>query len=136
MSRSTGRLVLGLEGEMKDLVKTWIAAQDVNVDSDDYARVSWAVDDLFDMAIYEPGKLLDTVVKILALDSSQKVTGALGAGVLEETLVHHGDAVIDQVVRLSENIPEFKGCIKYTFIEPADVSPEVYEKYSSLKQQV
>lgn len=80
--------------KINGLVDSWLHAQGFSVESDEYDDVCWAIDELYDLAREKPKELIETVLKILSVDSSKKIAGALGAGVLEELLVYHGDSFI------------------------------------------
>lgn len=118
---------------MKKLIETWVFAQNVDVESADYESVSWAIDEMYDLAIEDPDKLLSVITEILKVDSSQRVLGAIGAGVLEDLLVHNGDGYIDKLVDLSESNADFKKCLSFTFIDENDVSKNVYEKFCNIQ---
>jgi hypothetical protein len=117
---------------MNDLIATWLRAQSIEIESSEYAEVGWAVNKLFDMAHDDPDALLTIVVNILEVDSSPKVLGAIGAGVLEDLLVHHGDEYINTMVELAERNKNFKACLRFTYLDKDDVSTLVYQKYQEL----
>lgn len=119
---------------MKKLIETWVAAQNVDVESADYESVSWAIDEMYDLAIEDPEKLLLVITEILKIDSSQRTLGAIGAGALEDLLVHNGDDYIDKLVYLSESNADFQKCLSFTFIDENDVSKNVYAKFCNIKQ--
>lgn len=119
---------------MIELVETWLRAQTFDVESEAYEEVAWAVDQLFDMAYEEPEQMLQIVTKILAEDASPKIVGALGAGVIEDALVHQGENVIDKIEVLANNDPNFKKCLEYTYIDNKDVSSMIYQKFAHIKQ--
>lgn len=118
---------------MKNLVNTWLSAQYLDMESQEYDNVSWAVDQLFDMAHDEPAKLLKIIIEILKIEASQKIQGALGAGVLEDMLVNHGDKFIDEISKLSETTPDFKKCLMFTYVDENDVSVDVYKTIQKIK---
>lgn len=122
-----------MSDNVSELVKTWLSAQHVDVESDEYADVSWAVDELFDLAHDDPERLLAIIVEILSIDPSAKVIGAIGAGVLEELLVYHGSEYIDKLVQLSNSDVNFKACLEFSYIDKDDVSVDVYEKIAQIK---
>lgn len=117
----------------KNLIDTWISAQDYDVESSEYDGLSWAIDELFELAHNDPQRLLSIVIEILKVDSSEKTTGALGAGALEDMLVHHGDDCIDRVIELSNSNEKLRACFYFTFLDKDDVSATVYEKFQSLR---
>jgi hypothetical protein len=126
-------MVLGDQKLMSKLIEAWLAAQHFDVESSDYDDVSWAVDELFDLAHDDPDKLLSTIVDILEVDSSQRTLGAIGAGALEDLLVHNGDRCIDRIVDLSKSNANFKACLSFTFVDRDDVSKDAYEKLQACK---
>lgn len=117
---------------MSELIKTWLSAQSIDVESNEYADVSWAVDELYDLAHDDPEKLLTNVVEILKTDSSPRILGAIGAGVLEDLLVYHGNDCIDTIVKLSKSDKNFKASLHFTYIDKDDVSADVYEKFHGI----
>lgn len=121
---------------MNKLITTWLQAQNVNIQSQEYDEVGWAVDELFNLAYEKPEELLSVITNILEIDSSQRVLGAIGAGALEDLIVHHGDRCIDKVVELSLLNKKFKAAINFTYIDKNDVSSDVYEKFQKLKLSI
>ena len=119
---------------MKDLIDTWLKAQEVDVESEEYEELGWAVDYLFDLAYDSPGELLEIVEKILEKSDSETVVGALGSGPIEEMLVSNGNLVIKDVETLVENNSKFSECLKYTYIDEQDSSPAVYKKIKLFKK--
>jgi hypothetical protein len=117
---------------MKILINTWLKAQYVNMESNEYDELSWAVDQLFDLAHNDPSTSLEIVLQILKIDSSKTVCGALGAGVLEELLVHHGEEYIDTLVELSKTNKQVNASLRFTHLDKDDVSPQVFLKYQEL----
>lgn len=132
------RLMLGFGrvNSMNKLITTWLQAQNVNIQSQEYDEVGWAVDELFNLAYEKPEELLSVITNILEIDSSQRVLGAIGAGALEDLIVHHGDRCIDKVVELSLLNKKFKAAINFTYIDKNDVSSDVYEKFQKLKLSI
>lgn len=132
MPDSTRCMVLG-DKTMNKLIDAWVLAQKFDVESREYDDLSWAVDELFELAYSEPGKLIHIVTEILKIDSSEKVVGALGAGVLEEVIVHHGEKCMDDLVVLAGTNERLMSCFRFTFLDEDDVSPRVYEEFQKLK---
>lgn len=124
----------GQVNDMDKLIETWLYAQHLDIESDEYADMSWAVDALFDLAHDNPDELLTSILAILKVDSSPKTLGAIGAGALEDLLVHHGCDYIDKIVELSKSDPNFKASLSFTYIDKNDVSPDVYEKFQGLME--
>ena len=118
---------------MSELIKTWLSAQCIDPESNEYADVSWAVDELFDLAHDDPDKLLANVIEILKIDSSPEILGAIGAGVLEDLLVYHGKDYIDTIIKLSKSDANFKASLHFTYIDKGDVPTDVYEKFQENK---
>lgn len=118
---------------MNNLIETWLRAQHIDVASDEYDEVGWAVDELFNLAYSDPYKLLNIIVDILKQDSSEKTLGALGAGVIEDLLVHHGDECIAEIARLAGENKSFNKMLQFTYVDFEDVSINVYETIQSIK---
>ena len=116
---------------MEDLVQGWIKAQGVDVESDKYEEVCWAIDKLYLLAHDKPLEALYVISKILVLDSSEQVVGALGSGAIEELLVHHSEAFIHDVVKMSKLDSNFQRCLNHTYLDEDDVSSEVYEIFQN-----
>lgn len=121
---------LGNHAVMKRFVDAWLAAQGTDVESAEYARFSWAVDELFDLAHDNPGELLVRIEAILSVDDSESTVGALGAGVVEDLLVHHAEAVISRIENLCRSSESFRRCLSHTFVDEIDVSPEIMARLS------
>jgi len=118
---------------MNKLVGAWLKAQNYYVESDEYEKYGWAVDELYDLSYKDPAQCLNYILEILHYDSSEKVVGALGAGVIEDLLVHHAMEFIDKIVELSQQNTAFRNCLNYTFIDSDDVTKEVYDKLQSIR---
>ena len=118
---------------MKDLIATWLRAQYLPVESIQYGKVSWAVNELFELAHDAPDKLLPLVLEILKFDASEIVIGAIGSGVLEELLIHHGDEYFDKLAELCESNESLRNSAKFIHLDMNDVSPTVFKKYLALK---
>lgn len=129
-------LGIGRVNNMSTLIDTWFLAQNIDINSDEYDGVSWAVDELFNMAHDEPDKLLLIIQEILNIDSSKKTLGAIGAGALEDLLVHHGDDYIDKIIEISDFDANFKAAFQFTYIDKDDVSDGVYKKVLKLKEDI
>ena len=110
-----------------NLIKGWIEAQAVDVESDQYDDVSWAIDDLYDLVYDDPEELLKTVQLILGQNSSEKVIGALGAGVIEELIVNSDELVIEKLLDIVSSNDNLKRCFKYVYVDQKDVTPKIYD---------
>ena len=118
---------------MNELIKAWLSAQSVDVESNEYADLSWAVDELFGLAHDDPDRLLTVIEEILKIDSSPKILGAIGAGALEDLIVHHGNDCIDKIVYLAKSNMAFKASVRFTYIDRDDVAADVYEKLQQVR---
>jgi hypothetical protein len=124
----------GQQNNMNDLfIAAWLRAQYLPIEGNEYAEVSWAVNELFDLAHDAPDKLLPLVIEILKVDASKTVIGALGAGVLEELLIFHGDEYVDKLAELCESNKNLEECSKLIHLDMNDVSPAVFKRYLDLK---
>jgi len=112
------------------LIETWLKSQYTDPESAEFEELSWASNKLIDMALDDPEALWTIIPDILKYDSTDRITGALGAGLLEDLVVHHGKKFIDRIVSLSEVNPAFKKSMTFTFIDENDVSPADYEKFT------
>ena len=118
---------------MIDLISTWLRAQYLPIESSEYGAASWAVNKLFDLAHDAPDELLPIIVEILKIDSSKTVVGAIGAGVLEELLVHHGDEYIDTLIELCKSNKNLSASSRYIHLDVNDVSSAVFKRYLAFK---
>lgn len=121
---------------MGNLSTTWIESRLYDIESEEYEKRSWAVDQLYSLACTDAEKLLHVVTDILKEEASEAVVAAIGAGVIEDLLVKHGDTIIDSVVVLALQDKSFMRCVRYTFIDENDVSAEVCCKFNRLKEHV
>ena len=122
---------------MKDfdnLISVWVSAQGIDPETDEYEKVSWAVDELISLASSKPEQLWELIPKILEYDSSEKILGAIGAGLVEDLLTYHGIDFIDKVSLRATNSDVFKGALRYTYLDDEDVSPEVFKKFKAIEQ--
>lgn len=115
-----------------DLIKAWILAQQFDVESTEYENVSWAVDELIEAAELDPERLWKLLPQILESDASAKTLGAIGAGLLEDLMVHHGEEFIDRVTALADS--NLKKAMQHTFLDEDDVSPEVFNKFAKRRK--
>ena len=118
--------------EMKDcdeLIAIWIKAQALDPEAEDYEKASWAVDELLEMEQKNPEGVWALIPKIIEYDSSEKTLGALGAGLIEDLLVHYGADFIDRIVAFASTCESFKKALAYTFLDEDDVPPEVFNKF-------
>ena len=127
-------LGIGRPNKMTDVISTWLRAQYLPIEGSEYVAASWAVNRLFDFAHDAPDELLPIVVEILKIDSSKTVVGAIGAGVLEELLVQHGDKYIDALTELCKSNKNLSICLQYIHLDMNDVSPAVFKKYLAFKR--
>lgn len=119
--------------EDRELIGAWILAQKFGTESIEYEQVSWAAEMLIEMVHVDPEKLWHLLPKIIEADESDKTLGAIGAGLLEDLMVHHGEDFIDRVSSLAESNSKFKQAMQYTFLDREDVSSEVFEKFLESK---
>ena len=118
---------------MENLITIWLRAQKLDAESIEYEEVCWAVDELFYLAHDNHQKLLNIIVEILKIDSSQQILNALGAGVIEDVLVHNGDKCIDEIQKLAEYNANFKTALGNAYLDKNDVSPNVFRILQQIK---
>lgn len=114
-------------------IRAGLTVRGLDVQSSECSKHSWAVHDLYELAHENPRLLLRSVLEILSVDSSQETVGALGAGVLEDVLVHHGDECINEIASIASGYPNLKNCLRYTFVDQKDVSESVCAKLAELR---
>ena len=119
-----------------ELIKIWVEAQAVDPETAEFEELSWASDKLIEMAWTAPDLLWDMIPVIIKYDSSNKIIGAVGAGLLEDLMIYHGGKFIDRIESLSRKDPLFKKAINFTFLDEDDVSPAVYKRFSEIKNSI
>ena len=116
--------------ERERLAKTWIYAQQLGVGTFGYDRHSWAVDVVIDLAFHQPNNLWELMLRIMEIDSSEKIVKAIGAGPLEDLMVQHGEALIDKVEHLATKSAAFKAAMQNVWIEDSDTP--VFKKFFTI----
>lgn len=120
--------------KMEKLVNDWIESCKHDIESEEYEKLSWAPDHLYELVTKDYKQLLQVMTSILEKDHSETVVGALGAGVLEDLIFEKGEDSIDAIQQLVDTNPLFKRCIRYTFISENEVSTAVFEKFKTMKK--
>ena len=109
-----------------NLAKSWVNFANAEYESDTYEDNFWAFQELSDLVCDEPDHAIDVILMILSIDSSEVVSGKLGAGPIEDLLGVNGPQVVDRVEKISsENIAfseALKGCWN------AGIDPEVWKR--------
>ena len=116
--------------ERDKLARTWIFAQKLGVGTLGYERHSWAIDQAIDLAFHQPINLWQLILRILEIDSSEKIVKAIGAGPLEDLMVQHGEALIDKVEHLATKSAAFKAAMQNVWIEDGDTP--VFKKFFTI----
>lgn len=106
--------------DINRLAKTWIFAQKLGVDSPGYEKHSWAVDEVINMVTERPQDLWQIILKILELDSADEIASAVGAGPLEDLMVHHGEDFIGKVEEHASKSDAFKTAMKSVWLDSDD----------------
>lgn len=90
------------------LIDAWIALQysDPNDWGDD--PNVWAFKQLMELAHDSSRLCWEVILGIIARDSSDHILSNVGAGPLEDLLVHHGDELIAEVEQLADRDPVFR----------------------------
>ena len=102
------------------LAKAWIFAQKLGVDSPGYEKQSWAVDEVINLATEKPEDLWQIILKILEIDSSDEVAKAVGAGPLEDLMLHYGEDFIGKVEEQASKSDIFKTAMKSVWLDSDD----------------
>lgn len=109
------------------LAKSWIFAQKLGVDSPGYEKQSWAVDKVIDLADQAPDELWQLILRILELDSSEKIINAVGAGPLEDLMAKHGESFIVKVEEQASKSEVFKQTMRSVWLDSDDT--RVYARF-------
>lgn len=104
------------------LAKAWIFAQKLGADSSGYERQSWAVDEVINLATEKPEDLWRVILRILELDSSDEIAKAVGAGPLEDLILHYGEYFIGRVEEEAAKSSVFKIAMRSVWLDSNDTS--------------
>lgn len=92
-----------------ELVEAWIAFQEAwSEDSGDSDPKFWAVEKFEELSDKEPELCWSLILAVLDRKPSEKVTGMLAAGPLEDLLGSHGEQLIERVEERARNDPAFR----------------------------
>ncbi|MCU7904827.1 MAG: hypothetical protein KZQ76_03050 [Candidatus Thiodiazotropha sp. (ex Epidulcina cf. delphinae)] len=58
---------------------------------------------MIDLVIDHPERVWELILEILRIDDSEEIIKAVGAGPLEDLMVHHGDHFIDKIEHEAAN---------------------------------
>ena len=92
----------------RNLAEAWIKLQHTPQKSDARDELWWAWEQLDELCRTEPEKACDVVQQIIAQDQSDQILSNVGAGPIEDLLVHHGARIIDRVESCARSNPAFK----------------------------
>ncbi len=112
-----------------ELINSWIKAQGIDPLTPEYDKYSWASSKLIDMVYEWPEELWRLIPDIINQDSSDQILGALGAGLIEDLILYHGEEYIDRIILYAEKNRDFERALAYTFLDENDVSKGVYKKF-------
>jgi len=105
-----------------DLVQAWILAQRMDPDGIDYEQYSWAADFLINSVFDNPEKAFETILAIIASDSCDQVLSSVGAGPLEDLIVHHGSEFIERIEVEAKRSPAFRSAVSHVWMDDEDGS--------------
>jgi hypothetical protein len=109
-----------MKNDINKLAHAWVLAQKQELDSVGYNRNSWAIDELIDSAISEPEKAYKTILRILEIDATDVIIKALGAGALEDLMMHHGSQFIDKIEAQATLSEPFKKVMQNVWLDVDD----------------
>jgi hypothetical protein len=93
-----GERMIFMDSAMQNqLMRAWIALQKSPHDSEDYHRLFWAHEKIWELGQDSPRECLSVILAILQHDPSDKIVENLAAGPLEDLLSAHGDELIDEI---------------------------------------
>jgi hypothetical protein len=105
---------------MDSLTHNWLDAatiqlnkQELNKDQDD------AIVQLFEVCSDDPKRAFNVICEILACNPRKDVVGYLGAGPLEDLLIHHCE-YIDIVIEKTNSIELLEECLEHVNLETED----------------
>jgi len=81
----------------RNLAEAWIKLQYLLRKSDARDELWWAWEQLDELCWTEPERAWDVIQEIIAQDQSDQILADVGAGPIEDLLVHHGARIIDRV---------------------------------------
>nr|WP_298125682.1 hypothetical protein [uncultured Pseudoxanthomonas sp.] len=93
----------------EDVASRWI--EKWNVDVREHTGESDGYDLDFELPFQDPRLCLDAILRVLSRipsDSADRHFQVLAAGPLEDLLVHHGQAMIDEIDVLARRSPSFR----------------------------
>ena len=111
----------------KRLASSWIFAQKRGLDNAGYEDHSWAVDEVINFAANKPNDLWEIILEILALDDSEEIVKAVGAGPLEDLMVYHGEQFIDEIEKQAAKSNAFKTAMQNVWLDGDDSS--LYKRF-------
>ena len=80
-----------------DLIQGWITLAYTQPETPEWEESFWSFMLLDDLVDEFPQESFDTIKAILKVDDSDTVKGVLSAGLMEDLLIRHGQAVIEEV---------------------------------------
>lgn len=90
------------------VAETWIRLHLLPQESDEKDALFWAWEELDGRVRRNPEDAWRVIELIRRLDGSDTMLSNLGAGPLEDLLVHHGPAVIDRIETAARQDPQFR----------------------------
>ena len=90
------------------LIDAWIRYTKSGEKAREKDELFWAYEAVAQLADDLPFECLVLIINILARDSEMPVIGALAAGPMEDLLVNHGPAIIDQVTKEAHKNETFR----------------------------
>jgi hypothetical protein len=105
---ATSRRVTAVKASVNQtLLREWIALQYTDPKSSEYEQRFAAFEPVWDMTHKQPQEAWYFILAVMETDGSDRIMQSLSAGPLEDLLVYHGPALIDQVEATAKTSPKF-----------------------------
>lgn len=108
--------------KLEKLAHSWVLAHRLGMDRVGYDKHKWAVDEVIELAFDQPDQLWMVIKKILELDGSAEIVGAVGAGPLEDLITRYGDRYIDAIEDYARTSDRLRAAIRGVWLDDQDTS--------------
>ena len=102
---------------IEEIASAWIAfsehAEHPKEEDDNF----WAYEHLSRYVSSDSSRAMDIILCILSINHSERVLANVGAGPLEELLLHHGDEILERVEFLANNNAYFHEALGMVWVD-------------------
>lgn len=119
------------------LVTAWIDLTRAEKNSPDYEKLFWAHGKFWDLCLESPQEAWSAVLAVLAVLARKpdaRVLTNLAAGPMEDLLVHHGPAVIEQVEERAETDAAFAALLGGVWKN--DIDDDIWKRVVTARSHV